>query len=92
MVPKQDLAKSASALSVDELLGVGKLEVHVAVGGDEGAGVLGVAPLETDADVLADAAKDVSDALERGCAGEAARSVVTYRARSMGRGLTGMKP
>lgn len=52
-IPDENLTQSALALAIDELLGVGQLEVHVAVGADEGAGVLGVAPLETDADLLA---------------------------------------
>lgn len=58
--PDQDLAQVAGELLVDELLGVGQLDVHVAVGADEAPVVLGFAPLQAHDDVLVDAACGVS--------------------------------
>lgn len=59
-VPDQDLAQNSSHLLVDILLGSTKLDVHVAVDADQLALVLGLAPLESDNDVLVDAATEVS--------------------------------
>lgn len=53
-IPNQNLTKRAGALAVNVLLGVGELQVHVAVGADETTGVLCVPPLQLDADLLAD--------------------------------------
>lgn len=44
----------ALALALDPLDGAAELDVHVAVDADEAAGVLGLAPLEADADVVVD--------------------------------------
>jgi hypothetical protein len=46
VAPYQHLAEGGSQLLVDELLGVGELDVHVAVDGDEDAFVFGLSPLE----------------------------------------------
>lgn len=43
--PDQDLSQVARELLVDELLGVGELNVHIAVGADETAVVFCLAPL-----------------------------------------------
>ena len=52
----QDLAKRGSHLLVNVLLGVGELDVHVGVDGDEDAAVLGLSPFEADDDFFVDAA------------------------------------
>ena len=53
----EDLAEVARELLVDVLLGVGQLDVEVAVDGDQAALVLGLAPLEPYYDVLVDAVR-----------------------------------
>lgn len=50
--PDQDLSQIACELLVDKLLGVGKLDVHVAVGTNESATVFGFTPLQSDNNVL----------------------------------------
>lgn len=42
------------ALALNPLDGAAELDIHVAVDADEAAGVLGLAPLEADADVVVD--------------------------------------
>lgn len=51
----QDLAQRGSHLLVNVLLGVGELDVHVGVDGDEDATVFGLSPFETDDDFFVDA-------------------------------------
>lgn len=46
VAPYQHLSERSRELLVDELLGVGELDVHVAVDGDEDALVFGLPPLE----------------------------------------------
>ena len=51
----QDLAQRGSHLLVNVLLGVGELDVHVGVDGDEDAAVFGLSPFEADDDFFVDA-------------------------------------
>lgn len=56
----QDLAERRSHLLVNVLLGVGELDVHVGVDGDEDATVLGLTPFEADDDFFVDAGDEKS--------------------------------
>lgn len=60
VAPDQDLAQVAGELLVDELLRVGELDVHVAVGRHQPALVLGLAPLQAHDDVLVDPVEKAS--------------------------------
>lgn len=53
--PNQNLSQTARTGTIDELLGIGELDVHIRVDADETTLVLGLTPFQTDEDVLVDA-------------------------------------
>ena len=59
-IPDQNLAKTASATTIDKLLRIGELDVHVGVDADEATFVLCLAPFQPDKNILVNAIRRVS--------------------------------
>lgn len=89
--PYQDLSQCAGAHAVDELLGVGELNVHVQIHRNQAALVLGVAPFEADNDVLVDSVIPGKQLLYESMArsNDRASGEGAYKLWSSGRGLKG---